>query len=60
MVGDLSGISVDPDHIYTAMTDGLVVVDGKMVSVKAGDSLPYPYARVIEPTKRRYRRHPKG
>jgi hypothetical protein len=48
--------------IYTAMTDGVVVIDGETVAVKAGDDLPYPYAVVMdaEPPRHPYRRHPRG
>lgn len=48
--------------VDVAPTDGLIVVDGIPVKVRAGDPLPYPCARVMPASKPRprYRRHPKG
>lgn len=56
--------SLGKSTIYTATTDGVVVVDGEMIRVRDGDALPYPLARVIEtpPEKitARFGRHPRG
>lgn len=56
--------SLGKSTLYTATTDGVVVVDGEVMHVRAGDVLPYPLAHVIErpPEKitARFGRHPRG
>lgn len=49
--------------VDVAPTDGAIIVDGRLVEVRAGDQLPYPIARVIPAASikaPRYRRHPRG
>lgn len=51
-----------PYDLDVAQTDGIVVIDGRLVEIRAGDPLPYPFARVMPASKPRprYRRHPRG